>query len=101
MLVNAGCTDIIVGIQGSERVNKEIYKRYQTDLQVLNAAKILNQYKKKLTVMYDVITSNPYEQPQDIINLIRLLQKLPKPYFLSVNNLVFFTGSELRSLTTI
>jgi len=96
LLVNAGCTDIIIGIQGEERVNKEIYHRYQTNQEVLNAAKILNKYKDKLAVMYDVITCNPYEKPEDIINMIRLLQKLPKPYFLSVNNLVFFHGSKLH-----
>lgn len=95
LLVDAGCTDIIIGIQGSERVNKEIYHRYQTDKQVLNAAEIINKYKNKLTVMYDVITCNPYEKPQDTIDMIRLLQKIPKPYFLSVNNLVFFHGSKL------
>lgn len=96
LLVDAGCTDIIVGIQGTERVNKEIYHRNQTDEQVLNAARILNKYKDKLTVMYDVITCNPYEKPEDIIIMIRLLQKIPKPYFLSVNNLVFFHGSKLH-----
>ncbi|MBS3075802.1 B12-binding domain-containing radical SAM protein [Candidatus Pacearchaeota archaeon] len=95
LLVEAGCTDIIIGIQGSERVNKEIYHRNQTDNDVLNASKIINQYKDKLAVMYDVITTNPYEKPEDIINLIRLLQKIPKPYFLSVNNLVFFTSTPL------
>lgn len=96
LLVDAGCTDIIIGIQGEERVNKEIYHRNQTNVQVINAAKILNKYKDKLAVMYDVITCNPYENPEDIINMIRLLQKLPKPYFLSVNNLVFFHGSKLH-----
>ena len=96
LLVNAGCTDIIMGIQGEERVNKEIYHRYQTNQEVINAAKILNKYKNKLAVMYDVITCNPYEKPEDIVNMIRLLQKLPKPYFLSVNNLVFFHGSKLH-----
>ena len=45
--------------------------------------------------MYDVITTNPYEKPQDVIDMIRLLQKIPKPYFLSVNNLVFFTSTPL------
>jgi len=96
LLVDAGCTDIIIGIQGSERVNKEIYHRYQSNKQVLDAAKIINKYKKRLTVMYDVITCNPYEKPQDVIDMIRLLQKMPKPYFLSVNNLVFFHGSKLH-----
>ena len=95
LLVGAGCTDIIIGIQGSERANLEIYHRNQTDKDVLNAAKILNKYKKDLAVMYDVITCNPYEKPEDIVNLIRLLQQIPKPYYLSVNNLVFFPGSQL------
>ena len=94
LLVNAGCTDIIVGIQGSEGTNLNIYHRNQTDENVLRAAKILNKYKQ-LAVMYDIITCNPYEKPKDIINLIRLLQKIPKPYYLSVNNLVFFPGSQL------
>jgi radical SAM superfamily enzyme YgiQ (UPF0313 family) len=96
LLVDAGCTDIIIGIQGTERVNKEVYHRYQSDKQVLDAAKVINKCKNKLTVMYDVITCNPYEKPQDVIDMIRLLQKIPKPYFLSVNNLVFFHGSKLH-----
>jgi len=95
LLVDAGCTDIIIGIQGSERVNQEIYHRNQKDEYVLRTAKILNKYKEKLATMYDVITCNPYEKPQDIINLIHLIQKIPKPFYLSVNNLVFFTGSKL------
>lgn len=95
LLVDAGCTDIIIGIQGSERVNREIYHRNQTNEYVLRAGKILNKYKDKLAVMYDVITSNPYENPVDIISLIRLLQKIPKPYYLSVNNLIFFPGTKL------
>jgi len=96
ILVDAGCTDIIIGIQGEERVNREIYHRNQTNKEVIEAAKILNKYKDKLAVMYDIITCNPYEKPQDIINQIRLLQKIPKPYFLSVNNLIFFHGSKLH-----
>lgn len=94
-LVDAGCTDIIIGIQGEERVNKEIYHRNQTNKSVLDAAKVVNKYKDRLAVMYDIITTNPYEKPEDIINLIKLLQKIPKPYFLSVNNLVFFTSTPL------
>ncbi len=94
LLVDAGCTDIIIGIQGSESTNHLIYHRNQTDEGVLNAAKILNKYRQ-LAVMYDVITSNPYETPEQIISLIRLLQKIPRPYYLSVNNLVFFPGTQL------
>lgn len=95
MLVDAGCTDIIIGIQGSEKTNRDIYHRAQNDEDVLRAARILNKYKGKLAVMYDVITCNPYEPPENIISLINLLRKIPKPYFLSVNNLVLFPGSKL------
>ncbi|MCK9596952.1 B12-binding domain-containing radical SAM protein [Candidatus Pacearchaeota archaeon] len=94
-LIDAGCTDIIIGIQGSEKTNAEIYHRNQKDEDIIKASKILNKYKKKLAVMYDVITCNPYEAPDNIISLIRLLQKIPKPYYLSVNNLVLFPGSKL------
>ena len=45
--------------------------------------------------MYDIISCNPYETNDDIIETIRLLQKIPKPYFLSVNNLIFFEGTPL------
>ena len=95
LLVDAGCTDIIIGIQASQRTNLEIFHRNQRDEDALRAGEILNKYKGKLAVMYDVITCNPYENSEDVINLIRLLQKIPKPYYLSVNNLVFFTGSKL------
>lgn len=95
-LIEAGLTDIIIGIQsGSNKVNYEIYKRYIKSSKVLEAAAIVNKYKDKLAVMYDIITTNPYEEPEDVIATIRLLQKIPKPYYLSVNNLVFFWGTEL------
>ncbi|MDD5178569.1 MAG: radical SAM protein [Candidatus Nanoarchaeia archaeon] len=94
LLADAGCTDIIIGIQGSERVNKEVYLRNQTDEDVRKSARILNKYPK-IAVMYDVITCNPYETNQDILNLINLIRELPPPFYLSVNNLVFFTGSTL------
>lgn len=95
LLVDAGCTDIIIGIQGSQRTNMEIYHRMQKDQNVLDSARIMNKFRDKLAVMYDVITCNPYEKAEDILNLIKLLQKIPKPYYLSVNNLVFFPGSKL------
>jgi len=96
LLVEAGCTDIIIGIQsGSDRLNKEVYNRFITAEQVFKCAQIINKYKDKLTVMYDIISCNPYETNEDIIATIRLLQKIPKPYFLSVNNLIFFEGTPL------
>lgn len=96
LLINAGLTDIIIGIQsGSNKLNYEIYNRFISDGQVLKGAKILNKFKNRLAVMYDIITCNPYETRKDILATINLIRKLPKPFFLSVNNLVFFIGTQL------
>jgi len=95
-LVDAGLTDIIIGIQsGSDRMNLQVYKRYIKREQVVKAAKIINKFKGKLFVMYDMITTNPYETKEDVLESINIMRELPKPYFLSVNNLVFFLGTPL------
>ena len=39
-LVNSGCFQISLGIQGSERVNKEVYHRYIDYKNILRAAEI-------------------------------------------------------------
>ena len=96
LLVDAGLTDIIVGIQsGSDRVNREVYNRFLTKAQLIKSAQTLNEFKGKLTVMYDIITCNPYETSEDILETIQLVLDLPVPFYTSVNNLIFFEGTPL------
>ena len=95
-LVDAGLTDIIIGIQsGSDNVNFNVYKRHITADQVLKCAEVVNKLKDKLAVMYDIMASNPYEEKEDVLASINLIRKLPKPFYLSVNNLIFFEGTPL------
>jgi anaerobic magnesium-protoporphyrin IX monomethyl ester cyclase len=96
LMVDAGLTDIIIGIQsGSDRLNKEVYNRFITQDQLLKASYTLNKFSEKLTVMYDVISCNPYENPDDILETIKLALQIPPPFYLSVNNLIFFEGTPL------
>ncbi len=96
LLVNAGLTDIIIGIQsGSDNINFNVYKRFITSSQVIKCAEVVNKFKDKLTVMYDIMASNPYEEKEDVLASIDLIKKLPKPFYLSVNNLIFFEGTPL------
>jgi len=96
LLVDAGLTDIIIGIQsGSDRLNREVYNRFITRDQLLKAAQTLNKFKSKLTVMYDVISCNPYETAEDILDTITLTLQIPPPFYLSVNNLIYFEGTPL------
>ncbi|MAG45315.1 MAG: hypothetical protein CMH63_00900 [Nanoarchaeota archaeon] len=95
LLVDAGLSDIIVGIQsGSDRVNKEIYHRFITQEQLRKTSFTLNKFKN-LAIMYDIITSNPYETSEDILETINLILEIPPPFYLSVNNLIFFEGTPL------
>ena len=96
LLVDAGLTDIIIGIQsGSDRVNFEIFNRFITQEQLLKCARVANKFSDRLAVMYDLITTNPYETPEDIMDTIKLLMKIPPPFYLSVNNLIYFEGTPL------
>ncbi len=95
LLADAGCYMITIGIQSSERINQEIYHRNMTNEDILRCARILNKYKDKVSVSYDIITCNPYENPDDIIALINLLRIIPKPYRFSVSSLIYFPGTNL------
>jgi len=90
LLIEAGCYMFTIGIQSTERVNQEVYHRDMTDDNVIKCAKIFNQFKDKVSVSYDIITCNPYETSEDLVNLVRLLQNLPRPYRLCVSSLVYF-----------
>ncbi|MFH1455564.1 MAG: radical SAM protein [archaeon] len=97
VMVDAGLTDIIIGIQsGSDRLNRDVYKRHLKSAQVQKCAENINLFKDKLTVMYDIIATNPYEEWEDVLATINVILKLPKPFFLSVNNLIFFEGTPLH-----
>ncbi len=96
VLIDAGLTDIIIGIQsGSDRLNMKLYNRFISANQVVKCAQVVNKFKDRLSVMYDIITCNPYETKDDILDTIKVLMKIPKPYFCSVNNLIFFQGTPL------
>lgn len=95
-LVDAGLYGIEMGIQtGSEELSRNLFRRYSSNQQILRATRIINKYSDRVAPIYEIITANPYEREEDIIATIRLLQKIPKPYFLGSYCLTFFPGTEL------
>lgn len=96
-LVDAGCVHITLGIQGSERVNKEIYKRDISYEQILTTSRILHKYHKKCSSNYDIMCCNYYDTNEDLLEVINLIKKMPKPHRLYVNCLILFPNSQLYS----
>lgn len=95
-LFYAGLSNITIGIEsGSERVSKEIYKRYISKQTIINAANIINHYKDDLRPRYDLIMDNPYENDVDLLECIELLSRLPKPFRIATHSLAFYPGTDL------
>src|SRR4030042_4672067 len=97
LLVGAGLTNVGMGIQsGSSRII-EIYKREHcaNAAQSLRAAQLLNSYKDRLLPYYDFIVENPYESREDLLDTVKLLVKLPRPFVTRVYALSFFPGTPL------
>jgi anaerobic magnesium-protoporphyrin IX monomethyl ester cyclase len=95
-LVEAGLNVVEMGIQsGSDRINKDIYERRQTQDDVVKATKILSKFKKHLMPRYQFILFNEYEREEDIVESINLIKRLHPPYILQAFTLSLFKGSEL------
>ena len=93
LLKDAGLFSGVMGLQGSDRMNLEIYKRPTTRRSFIDVANIL--HKNKVIGRYDVIIDNPYSSEEDEVEAIKTFTKIPKPYSLVVYSLAFFPFTEL------
>ncbi len=96
-LVDAGLTNIGMGIQSGSSKTLDLYGRQRVGSveQSLKAAHVLNKHKDKLTPYYDFIIENPFETREDLAETVRLLIRLPRPYRTRVYALSFFPGTKL------
>lgn len=94
ILFDAGLRHIGMGIQSASKyINSEIFKRPFDEELFMNAARLTNRYAPDLAVSYDFIVLNPDERKQDIMDNLRLVKKLPKPFRLHMNSMVYFPGT--------
>lgn len=93
LLKDAGLVGAVMGLQGSDRMNIEIYKRPTTQKLFIDVAHIL--HKNEIVGRYDVIIDNPYSCEEDEIEAISTFMNIPKPYGLIIYSLAFFPFTEL------
>lgn len=94
MLKEAGLSLVIMGIQsGSDRVNFDIYNRKIKFESVKKAADLISE--AKALPYYEMIVDNPYETEDDMIETIKSMSTLRKPYTVSLAHLTFFPGTPL------
>ena len=96
-LRKAGWVVTVMGIQsGSYSVRKSLYGRTETNEQVLEATKKLNQLKNikssksYFRIFYDYIKNNPMEEKRELSESLDLFLKFQKGFIFQAFNLSFF-----------
>ncbi len=93
-LKKAGLVIVMIGLQsGSDRVNKEIYKRNVTSRDFLTATNLVE--KAGLCGYYDIILDNPYETEEDILKTLEIILQIRKPFQFQLFSLCLYQGTEL------
>jgi len=92
-LKQAGLDSVAVGIQSTERINRLLYNRKETNRDILETARIL--HRLKLKTCYQVILDDPVSTPEDQENLFLLLTSLPRPFELYLFSLLVYPKTDL------
>lgn len=93
LLKKAGLDNMVIGIEGSERVRKEVYNRTISDKKMIECQTILR--KLGIFATYNLIVKNPLETIDDLKSVFNLVLKLPRPFSFHIFQLVHFPKTEL------
>lgn len=86
---------VIIGLQsGSDRVNKDIYKRNITSNEFITATNMVK--KVGLCGYYDIILDNPFESEEDVLNTLEIILQIQKPYQFQLYSLCLYQGTEIH-----
>lgn len=96
ILVDAGMNELQIGIQTGSEKTRKLYKRGPSTDKVLDAVGLIHQFNGRLMPFYDFIIDNPFEEEEDLIETLHMIQKFPRPYRLNVFSLIFLPGTELQ-----
>ncbi len=97
LLKDAGCVGMTMGVQsGSSECRHKYYERYESNEDIIRAAK--NLHKEKIKCTYDLIMDNPLETDTDKRETFNLLLSLPRPFDLHIHSLTHFPETRLTQL---
>ena len=95
-LAEAGLCYVEIGIQSCAPETLAMFRRKWGGVEhVKRAGEILAKYPDQIEVLYDVIIDNPWEPTEHIVQTLREIVELPRPYLLQLFSLTLFPGTEL------
>jgi len=92
-LRDVGLSMVFMGIQGTERINRDLYHRHVPDDQVLRAARAIHE--SGVRAGYQVILDDPVSTSADKRALFDLLLRIDRPYELVLFSLTVYPGSAI------
>ena len=99
MLIESGLVYCEMGVQSGSPEIKKLFQRWETDEQVRDAARLLQEYHadgKLLRPRYHVITDVPWESSESVLRTVETLLALPQPFELAIGSLCLFPGTALN-----
>jgi radical SAM superfamily enzyme YgiQ (UPF0313 family) len=97
ILKESGLDGIWLGIQsGSERVRRDVLKRYYKNVDVLKQVEIFRKYS--INIKYDFILDNPFETFEESLETIKLVLEFPQPFSLNLFSLKYFPKTEITKM---
>ena len=94
-LKRVGLTEVIMGIQsGSERIRRDVFHRYETQEDILNAISAI-QKAGVFWGSFDLMLQHPFETIEDLKESYYLVQKFPGRYELQLHGLNFLPGTDI------
>ena len=98
MLSSAGMERIVIGFQsGSPYVRNKIFKRPESNEQIIEASKIVSSHKIP-EVYYDLMICHPFESLKHIKETFDLCLQLEPPFRLNIHGLGFLPGADINQL---
>jgi anaerobic magnesium-protoporphyrin IX monomethyl ester cyclase len=101
LLVDAGLVFCEMGIQSGSDEIKRLFRRSESEKQVLKAAQLLHDFWKEgelIQPRYHIITDNPWESNASVLMTANMLINLPRPFELAIGSLCLFPGTALNEL---
>ena len=90
-----GLTEVIMGIQsGSERVRRDVFHRYETQEEILNAIRAIRE-AGVFWGSFDLMLQHPFETIDDLKESYYLVKQFPSPYELQLHGLNFLPGTDI------
>ncbi len=100
LLIDAGLIYLQMGVQsGSVKIQELFNRKSMTNEKMLKAMHIINRYKDRMVPpSYDFILDVPYETDADVIDSLRFIARIPRPYRLQPFALVLYPGTRLHDM---